>query len=97
MDYDFFLRAKLGGARFAVMPETLTRVAWGGQSERSLWKTLAETHAVRRRLLARGFSRTGAFLGFLYVKGRVRMTLQNAGLSSLVTAWRRAFSAQRKR
>jgi len=97
MDYDFFLRAWLGGARFAVMPETLTRVAWGGQSERSLWKTLRETHQIRRRLLPRGFARSPLFLGLLYAKGSVRQGLQALGLAGLVTAWRRAFSAQRKR
>jgi glycosyltransferase involved in cell wall biosynthesis len=97
MDYDLFLRARKAGATFVAIPDTLTRVAGGGQSERSLWKTLAETHAIRRRHLSGGWSRSRAFLWFLYAKGRVRMAMQDAGLDGLVAWYRRTLAIPRKR
>jgi glycosyltransferase involved in cell wall biosynthesis len=96
MDYDLFLRAFVGGARFVTVAAVLTRVAGGGQSERSLWKTLEETHAIRQRYLARGWSRSRAFLWFLVIKGHVRVALQRAGLDSLVAWYRRHMSLPRK-
>lgn len=96
MDYDLFLRARAAGARFRVIDRPLTRVAWGGQSERSLWRTLRETHDIRRRHLRSGWSRSWVFLAFLYVKGRVRMALQGAGLTGLVAWYRRHLSLPRK-
>jgi glycosyltransferase involved in cell wall biosynthesis len=96
MDYDLFLRARAAGARFRVIDRALARVAYGGQSERSLWRTLCETHFLRRRHLRAGWSRTWAFLLFLYLKGRVRMALQGAGLHGLVTWYRRHLSIPRK-
>lgn len=96
MDYDFFLRALVAGARFEVVPQPLTRMAYGGQSERSLWRTLRETHAIRRRRLTRGISRSGLFLMFLFVKGSVRKLLQRLGLDGLVGWYRRTWSIPRK-
>ena len=96
MDYDLFLRARAVGARFRVIDRPLTLVAWGGQSERSLWKTLRETHEVRRRQLQSGWSRSPLFLWMLYVKGWMRMTLQSLGLGGLVTWYRRHLSIPKK-
>ncbi len=97
MDYDFFLRARLAGARFGTLPEpALTRFAAGGQSERSLWKTLKETHDIRRRHLERGWSRSRAFLWLLWAKGTVRIGLQRAGLNGFVAWWRRTLARPRK-
>jgi glycosyltransferase involved in cell wall biosynthesis len=96
MDYDLFLRARAAGARFRVIDRPLAAVAGGGQSERSLWRTLRETHELRRRHLRTGWSRTWAFLLFLYVKGLVRMALQGAGLHGLVTWYRHHLSIPRK-
>jgi glycosyltransferase involved in cell wall biosynthesis len=96
MDYDFFLRAKVTGARFRAVEKPVVVVAWGGQSERSLWRTLRETHEVRRRRLASGWSRSGLFLAFLYGKGVIRDTMQRAGLASLVAWYRRNLSIPRK-
>lgn len=92
MDYDFFLRAHASGARFAVIPEPLALMAGGGQSERSLWITLRETHAIRRRALDRGFSRSPLYLGWLFTRGWTRRLLQRAGLGAVV-AWVRRRSA----
>ena len=89
MDYDFFLRAKLAGARFRVVPMALTRFAAGGQSERSLWRTLHETHEIRRRRLRSGPSRSSGYLAALWFKGTVRIALQRMGLTRLVAAYRR--------
>ena len=89
MDYDFFLRAKLAGARFRVMPFPVSRFAAGGQSERSLWRTLLETHEIRRRRLPRGWSRSRAHLVALWLKGSTRVVLQRAGLEPLVAWYRR--------
>jgi glycosyltransferase involved in cell wall biosynthesis len=96
MDYDFFLRAYQAGARFRVVPEALTRVAGGGQSEWSLWKTLRETHEVRRRHLRAGLGRSPLWLAALYAKGSVRIGLQRAGLRAFVAWHRRRFSYPRK-
>jgi len=96
MDYDFFLRAKLAGARFRVVPEPLTRFAAGGQSERSLWKTLAETHAIRRRVLRSGAGRSPLWLWALWLKGTVRIALQRVGLGAVVAAYRRRLAWPRK-
>lgn len=96
MDYDLFLRARTAGARFRVIDRPLSVVAWGGQSERSLWKTLRETHDLRRRHLRSGASRSWWFLVFLFVKGKVRMALQGAGLVGLVAWYRRNLSIPRK-
>jgi glycosyltransferase involved in cell wall biosynthesis len=96
MDYDLFLRARAAGARFRVIDRPLAVVAWGGQSERSLWKTLRETHDLRRRHLRSGASRSWLFLVFLFVKGKVRVALQSAGLAGLVAWYRRNLSIPRK-
>lgn len=96
MDYDFFLRAKVAGARFRGVEKPVVVVAWGGQSERSLWRTLRETHEVRRRRLAHGWSRSGLFLAFLYAKGAIRDALQRMGLASFVAWYRRNLSIPRK-
>jgi len=92
MDYDFFLRAALAGARFRVIERPLTRFAGGGQSESSLWKTLVETHRIRRRWLKSGMSRSPAYLIALYLKGSIRIALQRIGLRGVVASYRRRFS-----
>ena len=96
MDYDLFLRAKLAGKRFTVIDEPLAAMAWGGQSEQSLWRTLRETHQIRRTVLSSGFSRTPMFLVLLFVRGTVRSQLQRVGLHGLVTSYRRHFAPQKK-
>jgi glycosyltransferase involved in cell wall biosynthesis len=92
MDYDFFLRAFVSGKRFAVMPRSLARMAGGGQSERSLWATYRETHAIRRRALTSGYERSYAYFLFLITRGAVRRLLQRAGLGRFVAWYRRRFS-----
>jgi len=92
MDYDFFLRAKLAGARFRIVPLAITRFAAGGQSERSLWNTLRETHDIRRRHLRRGWTRSRAYLVALWIKGSIRIALQRAGMTRIVDAYRRRFA-----
>ena len=89
MDYDFFLRAKLAGARFRVVPAALSRFAAGGQSERSLWRTLLETHHVRQRLLRHGWTRSRMYLVALWLKAEARVLLQRIGLDAIVTWYRR--------
>jgi GT2 family glycosyltransferase len=92
MDYDFFLRARLAGARFRVVPAALVAMAGGGQSERSLWRTLRETHDIRRRHLATGLGRSPAWLAYLWTKGSTRVALQRLGLDGLVRWWRRTLA-----
>jgi glycosyltransferase involved in cell wall biosynthesis len=92
MDYDFFLRAFVRGKVFEVIPDTLARMASGGQSERSLWKTYRETHAIRKRVLARGWERSDAYFLFLVARGTARRVLQRAGLGGLVAWVRRRFA-----
>lgn len=92
MDYDFFLRAFVRGKRFGVIPQTIALMASGGQSERSLWATYRETHAIRRRILTRGWERSYAFFLFLVARGTARRLLQRAGLAGLVGWLRRRFA-----
>jgi len=92
MDYDFFLRAFVRGKRFEVVPATLARMASGGQSERSLWATYRETHAIRVRTLTRGWERSYPFFLFLFGRGCARRMLQRAGLGGLVAWFRRRFA-----
>jgi len=96
MDYEFFLRLQCKGARFAVMPETVARMAGGGQSEISLWTTLMETHRVRRRWLTSGWERSLLYVVLLYVRGTLRRMLQAMGLGRFVAWWRRRFAASPK-
>lgn len=92
MDYDFFLRAFVRGKRFEVIPETLARMASGGQSERSLWKTYRETHLIRQRVLEGGWERSYAYFLFLVARSTARRVLQRLGLGGLVAWVRRRFS-----
>src|SRR5262249_28161183 len=87
MDYDFCLRAALAGARFRTIEQPLVRFASGGHSERSIWKTLLETHRIRRRWLKSGPSRWPAYVLALYVKGSVRIALQRLGLQGAVASY----------
>jgi len=96
MDYDFFLRAQRAGCRFHVIPEALAIMEYGGRSERSLWDTLRETHAIRRRRLDSGWERSGAYLLWLWARGWVRRTLQRAGLGAAVAWYRRRHALVRK-
>lgn len=96
MDYDFFLRARVAGARFRAIELPVTRMPWGGQSERSIWKTLHETHEVRRRHLPPGLRTSVVRLWLLYLKGSIRLGLQNAGLQRVVDLYRRRFARPRK-
>ncbi len=96
MDYDFFLRARLGGARFRTVTLPVTRMTWGGQSERSIWKTLEETHRVRVRLLPPGLRTSRLRLWLLYAKGSIRLALQRLGLDAVVRFYRRRFARPRK-
>ena len=92
MDYDFFLRAFAGGTRFGVIPETVARMASGGQSERSLWKTYGETHRIRQSALQGGWERSYVYFLFLVARGKTRRLLQRAGLGGLVSWVRRRAS-----
>ena len=96
MDYDLFLRAWVAGARFVAIVEPLTRFAEGGQSDKSLWQTLTETHQIRRKHLTEGWSRSSLFLVALWVKGIVRIALQKAGLIAFVSWYRDHFAYPRK-
>jgi glycosyltransferase involved in cell wall biosynthesis len=96
MDYDFFLRASVRGKRFEVLPETIARMASGGQSERSLWKTYRETQEIRARVLTGGWERSGAYFYYLVARGTARRALQRAGLGGLVSWFRRRFSLSPK-
>jgi glycosyltransferase involved in cell wall biosynthesis len=97
MDYEFFLRLKLAGVRFAVIPEVLAVMEYGGLSERSLWETLGETQRVRRALLESGLERRGVYRLFLFLRGTARRVLQRVGLGRLVDWYRRRHALLRKR
>ena len=50
MDYDFLVRACLGGARIEEAPVTLSRMSDGGVSSRRDWPSLARRFAEERRV-----------------------------------------------
>jgi len=92
MDYDFFLRLHQASCRFHVIPEPLVVMDSGGQSERSLWLTLRETHAVRRTWLRSGWQRSSLYLGMLVLRGLARRGLQGIGLGRMVGWYRRRYA-----
>jgi glycosyltransferase involved in cell wall biosynthesis len=97
MDYDLFLRCFVRGAVFVTSDEPIARFASGGQSDESLWKTLLETHKIRGKHLDTGWSRSPAFLIFLWTKGRIRIALQQLRLTGFVSWYRSRFSYPPKR
>jgi glycosyltransferase involved in cell wall biosynthesis len=96
MDYEMFLRFRVAGVRFEVIPEPLARMEYGGLSESSLWKTLAETQRARRARLPSGFERSFAYLVLLCARGVFRRALESVGLGSLVAWYRRRHALVRK-
>jgi glycosyltransferase involved in cell wall biosynthesis len=96
MDYDLFLRCFLKGIRFVAEAQPIAAFASGGQSEKSLWETLSETHKIRRTHLKSGWSRSIGFLIALWIKGQIRVQLQRHGLNFLVLRYRSRFSYPRK-
>ncbi len=96
MDYEFFLRLHRAGARFAVIPRPLARMAHGGQSERDVTRTLTECREIRRRHSPSAWHRSEAFHRWLVARHAAREGLQRAGLGALVAWYRRRFSTLRK-
>ena len=96
MDYDFFLRAVAAGARIGVIEAPLVRMASGGLSEHSIWRTLAETRAIRLRHRTSRWHRSRAWLVLLALRGYVRLGLQRLGLHGLVAWYRRTLAWPRK-
>lgn len=96
MDYDFFLKLERAGVPFTVLPRVLATMEYGGLSETSLWKTLAESQRVRRARLDRGLERSPLWLLWLYARGGARRGLQALGLSAVVRWYRRRFALLRK-
>ncbi len=96
MDYEFFLRLRRAGARFQVIGRPLARMAGGGQSERSLWRTARECRAIRRRHGSSAWHRSRAYFLWTLVRGLTRRALQRAGLGGLVAWYRRHLSWPRK-
>jgi hypothetical protein len=57
---------------------------------------MRETHAIRRRVLARGAGRSPAYLAWVLARGWSRRGLQRAGLGGFVAWFRRRFALARK-
>lgn len=96
MDYEFFLRLHAAGARFRVIPEPLARMAYGGQSERSAWRTQRESRDIRRRHSTSAWHRSQAFFLLLVARFETRQWLQRAGLGRFVAWYRRHFATLKK-
>jgi len=96
MDYELFLRLHAAGARFRVVPEPLARMAYGGQSERSIWRTQRECRDIRRRHSSSAWHRSQAFFLLLVARFEAREWLQRAGLGALVAWYRRRFATLKK-
>jgi glycosyltransferase involved in cell wall biosynthesis len=96
MDYEFFLHLHAAGARFRVIPASLARMAYGGQSERSAWRTQRESRDIRRRHSTSAWHRSQAFFLFLVVRLKTREWLQSVGLGGLVARYRRHLATLKK-
>jgi glycosyltransferase involved in cell wall biosynthesis len=92
MDYEFFLRLHAGGARFAVIERPLARMAWGGQSERSLVRTLRECRDIRRLHRSPGIHGTELYHWYQLARGGTRLALQRIGLGEFVRWYRGRFA-----
>jgi len=96
MDYEFFLRLYAAGARFRVIPQPLARMAYGGQSEHSAWRTQRESRDIRRRHSTSAWHRSQAFFLLLVARFETREWLQRAGLGRFVAWYRRHFATLKK-
>jgi glycosyltransferase involved in cell wall biosynthesis len=96
MDYELFLRFAAAGARFAVIPRPLARMAHGGQSEKDVGRTLAECRAIRRRHSRSAWHRSEIFHRWLLARFVAREALQGAGLGAVVAWYRRRFATLKK-
>lgn len=92
MDYEFFLRLQAHGARFRVIEAPLARMAYGGQSERSLRKTLAEARDIRRLHRSPALYRSQAYFLYQLARSELRSAFQRAGLGGFVRGYRRRFA-----
>jgi putative colanic acid biosynthesis glycosyltransferase len=96
MDYDLFLRALAQGATFVSIDRPITRFSSGGQSEKSVWNTLVETHEIRRRVLSHGVTKSRVYLLALFAKTKTRSFLQRIHADWLVDRYRSRLAIQRK-
>jgi glycosyltransferase involved in cell wall biosynthesis len=92
MDYEFFLRLFTRGARFAVLEQPVARMAGGGQSERSLTRTLAECRDIRRLHHSPWPYASEGYYGYQLARAGARRALQTAGLGALVRGYRRVLA-----
>ena len=92
MDYEFFLRLHRAGARIQVIERPLARMAGGGQSERSLWRTASECRAIRRRHGSSRWHASRAYFLWTVARGLARRALQRTGLGRMVAWYRRRLS-----
>jgi glycosyltransferase involved in cell wall biosynthesis len=92
MDYEFFLRLKVRGARFAVLERPVARMAGGGQSERSLTRTLAECRDIRRLHHSPWPYASDAYYRYQLARASARRALQSAGLGVFVRGYRRVLA-----
>ena len=92
MDYEFFLRLRRAGVRIQVIERPLARMAGGGQSERSLWRTASECRAIRRRHGSSGWHASRGYFLWTVARGLARRALQRIGLKGTVAWYRRHLS-----
>lgn len=92
MDYEFFLRLRVRGARFAVIDRPLARMAGGGQSERSLQRTLRECRDIRRLHQSPWPYASDVYYRYQLARAGARRALQRAGLGALVRGYRRVLA-----
>jgi hypothetical protein len=92
MDYEFFLRLRKKGARFRTIEAPLARMAYDGQSERSLRATLTKTRDIRRLHQSPALYRSQAYYLYQLARGELRGALQRAGLGGFVGWYRGRFA-----
>jgi glycosyltransferase involved in cell wall biosynthesis len=92
MDYELFLRLYIQGHLFQALDAPLARMAAGGVSERSLWRTQKEAWLIRQSLLTSGFSRTYPYFLYVVFRTSCRRGLQRVGLGGFVSWYRKRFA-----
>lgn len=97
MDYELLLRLYVNGAAFLSIDAVLANMRQGGNSYRT-WKACQRENFAARRKLMPGSWRSGqAYFLLYYTKVASALWLERRGLQTVVRAYRKNFSALRKR
>jgi glycosyltransferase involved in cell wall biosynthesis len=95
MDYEWLLRAKVGGARFVKVEHCLANMQVGGIGDRNWHRSQREVARARALHLGHGRLRERASYGWAITRGLVRRGLDGAGLGLVRRLYHRIGSSVR--